>query len=358
MLLKSASTPLLGSLLTSISESPNHFQCDASIKHTPSPGYNNILHCNSGTQFFSTFSCNSSPMSPALAFSKNGLVRRANSESNLESLVDSSNDVDEINLLNMPKKFQRKSNSSFLETIPSFSFHNNLSYGSDYEHSDEEDEATNDSSKKHELLGSVDQYSMTNRSVMMGYDIGYGNNVKYEDSGEMFLARGLGVAEFCFADVGGTCGGGGDSGGYRPVAFDKEGGDNNHGIGVEEHYKKMLEGSPSNPLYLRNYAQFLYQVKQDLEGAEEYYSRAILADPSDGEVLSQYAKLVWELHHDEERATLYFERAVQTASENSHVHAAYANFLWEVEDEVDETTKESHEMQSLFSTGAISTIAY
>ncbi|MBA0549292.1 hypothetical protein Golob_020329 [Gossypium lobatum] len=98
----------------------------------------------------------------------------------------------------------------------------------------------------------------------------------------------------------------------------------------------MVEENPGNPLFLGNYAQFLYQSKRDLQGAEEYYSRAILVDPKDGETLSQYAKLVWELHRDEERASSYFERAVQVSPQDSHVHAAYASFLWETEEDGDE----------------------
>ncbi|OMP03216.1 RNA-processing protein, HAT helix [Corchorus olitorius] len=113
-------------------------------------------------------------------------------------------------------------------------------------------------------------------------------------------------------------------------------GDHKHKHGVEEYYKRMVEENPGNPLFLGNYAQFLYQSKGDLEGAEEYYGRAILADPKDGGTLSQYAKLVWDLHHDHERASTYFERAVQASPQDSHVHAAYASFLWETEEDVDE----------------------
>lgn len=37
---------------------------------------------------------------------------------------------------------------------------------------------------------------------------------------------------------------------------------NSNGISkVEEHYKKMVKENPSNPLFLRNYAQFLFQVR-------------------------------------------------------------------------------------------------
>ncbi|KAF7151059.1 hypothetical protein RHSIM_Rhsim02G0044100 [Rhododendron simsii] len=143
--------------------------------------------------------------------------------------------------------------------------------------------------------------------------------------------------------------------------------DSDKGGNIEDYYKRRVEENPSNPLFLRNYAQFLHQVrslscflsfnlpshdivvslvktpflieqsKGDLQGAEEYYSRAILADPADGEIISQYASLVWELHRDRNKAESYFERAVQATPQDSHVLAAYAKYLWETEgDEEDE----------------------
>jgi len=98
----------------------------------------------------------------------------------------------------------------------------------------------------------------------------------------------------------------------------------------------MVEENPGNPLFLRNYAQFLYQSKGDLHGAEEYYSRAILADPADGEIIARYANLVWELHRDHKKAASYFERAVQATPQDCHVLAAYAKFLWETEGDEEE----------------------
>ncbi|XP_057957273.1 uncharacterized protein LOC131150527 isoform X2 [Malania oleifera] len=105
------------------------------------------------------------------------------------------------------------------------------------------------------------------------------------------------------------------------------------GGNVEEYYKRMVEESPCNPLFLRNYAQFLSQSKGDFQQAEECYLRAMLTIPEDGEIMSQYARLVWDLHHDRDKALCYFERAVQAAPQNSHVLAAYASFLWETQDE-------------------------
>lgn len=146
---------------------------------------------------------------------------------------------------------------------------------------------------------------------------------------EMYLAKGLGIGG-SGGGRGGRGGGRGRGGEFYSAGY---GGDSQ---GVEEYYKKMVEENPGNPLFLSNYAQFLYQSKQDLPKAEEYYSRAILADPGDGEILSQYAKLVWELHNDQDRAATYHERAVHASPEDSHVHASYAGFLWETEEDNDE----------------------
>ncbi|KAL7243444.1 hypothetical protein ACSBR1_015773 [Camellia fascicularis] len=110
---------------------------------------------------------------------------------------------------------------------------------------------------------------------------------------------------------------------------------------VEEYYKRMVGEDPSNPLFMRNYAQLL-QSKGDLHGAEEYYLRATLADPKDVEILLLYAKLVWKLHQDQDRALNYFKRAAQAAPEDSHVLAAYACFLWEIKEDKEDCSVNDH----------------
>uniref|UniRef100_A0ACD5UDH7 Uncharacterized protein n=1 Tax=Avena sativa TaxID=4498 RepID=A0ACD5UDH7_AVESA len=106
-------------------------------------------------------------------------------------------------------------------------------------------------------------------------------------------------------------------------------------LAVDAQYKEMVDEQPGNALFLRNYAQFLHEVKGDPRRAEEYYSRAMLADPSDGEIMSQYAKLVWAVHRDHDRSLDYFQKSVQAAPRDSHVLAAYASFLWEQDDDDD-----------------------
>jgi len=149
----------------------------------------------------------------------------------------------------------------------------------------------------------------------------------------LFLARGLGIDRIAsgFFTAGGadkTAGGGANM--ERVEEQDEV------VAALDAQYKTMVDEQPGNALFLRNYAQFLHEVKGDTRRAEEYYSRAMLADPSDGEIMSQYAKLVWEVHHDPERCIGYFEKSVQAAPQDSHVLAAYASFLWEQDDDDDD----------------------
>ncbi|KAI4338983.1 hypothetical protein MLD38_023977 [Melastoma candidum] len=112
-----------------------------------------------------------------------------------------------------------------------------------------------------------------------------------------YLAKGLGIHGTsghgsCDCEGGSRRG----NGRYGGSSSDGSGGDrrgNGYGLDLEGYYKKIVEEHPGNPLFLQNYAQFLYKVKGDLEKAEEYYCRAMLTDPGDGEILSHQAKLVW-----------------------------------------------------------------
>ncbi|CAN4093514.1 unnamed protein product [Withania somnifera] len=341
MLLRSSSTPLLGSLHSESSCSHHHHQqSDFTPNHTPSSihhSYSKLSCSHGGYQNFnkSLYSCNS-PISPSVSELSNSNkfpyhgFRRAQSEGNLKGLARASTEVvDEFSLSKSPKMLVRRPPKSFLETIPSFSIHNSRELHSE----DDSEEGDDDEDEEFDYISR--QYSLgTNAVKEEMFYVSQNSKIEIVDGREeMYLARGLGVADIGCFDDGGGCGIGG-GGGYRPVAFGRDGGDS-QGLHIEKHYKRMMEESPGNSLFLRNYANFLYQTKKDLKGAEEYYSRAILADPSDGEILSQYAKLIWELHHDTDRAMSYFQRAVQAASRNSHIHAAYANFLWEIEDEED-----------------------
>lgn len=277
MMLRSSSTPLLGSLLLS------------------SPGYHH--HAADSPHHLHPFTCHFSP--PAASDSAHdpaGSLRRTLSDGNLRSVFSD----------DLPPKLSSAAARRAARPAPhgiSSSLYSPPAVA-------EEDEAREDDVSDEEL------------------DFVFG--MTQSESGSpalppLFLARGLGIDRLgsglltASVDLGSSFAGGLQS-------------------DVEAHFKKLVEESPSNALFLRNYAEFLYQTRGDLRRAEEYYSRAILAEPDDGETLSQYATVVWELHHDVERASTYFQQAVQAAPQDSHVLAAYAGFLWETEeDETEES---------------------
>ncbi|KAL2479645.1 Tetratricopeptide repeat (TPR)-like superfamily protein [Abeliophyllum distichum] len=140
---------------------------------------------------------------------------------------------------------------------------------------------------------------------------------------------GGGSGSICGGGSGGTPGGGdGNDGG------DSQYWNSNHGSGsMDMYYQNMIKANPENPLLLSNYARFLKEVRGDFVKAEEYCGRAILANPSDGNVLSLYADLIWETYHDSQRAEILFNQAIEAAPDDSYVMASYARFLWDAEDE-------------------------
>ncbi|CAL5068837.1 unnamed protein product [Urochloa decumbens] len=153
----------------------------------------------------------------------------------------------------------------------------------------------------------------------------------------LFLARGLGIDRIASGlfTAGAADKAKGGAGAGAKAMEDVEEERNEEAAALDAQYKRMVDEQPGNALFLRNYAQFLHEVKGDPRRAEEYYSRAMLADPGDGEIMSQYAKLVWEVYRDQERCLGYFQKSVQAAPQNSHVLAAYASFLWEQDDDDD-----------------------
>ncbi|KAJ4851332.1 hypothetical protein Tsubulata_005698 [Turnera subulata] len=354
MLLKSASTPVLGSLSSGL-ESPNnnnihhHPEANTLQKHHSKPPL-----YKSGCLNLAATTCNCSSKSPSFGESRKGF-RRVQSEGNLKALKqapcstinDKSKDDQHhpISCSTERKIIRRRTKSLVLDTTSSFSF-------VDHSGCDEDggDEANGNSFGEEQPRETVSMHSdqVENKALIQepqvedrfwnpGFVQGGGENIE-----RMYLAKGLGIGGAINGFGGGGGGGGWGGSGGRGGDFFPAGGDGGDVHETEAYYKKMVQANPSDPLFLRNYAEFLYKTKLDLKGAEEYYSRAILMDPKDGEILSQYAKLVWELHHDHDRALGYFERAVQASPEESHVHAAYASFLWETEEDEGECSLPNH----------------
>ncbi|XP_068653477.1 uncharacterized protein [Aristolochia californica] len=355
MLLRSSSTPILGSILSS--ESPNNFD-----RNRPPPSLDNHkkLSFHASHQSSHPFLCNSSPTSHSkVGFSETDRepnasskgFRRAQSDGNLEALT--ALELDDLNNSNLVKSSKR--HHAVLETIPSFSV-----YRSRYE--DEEEVECGEDEELHCGDGLQRSVTIGENVSSKGGDFSFANNnalsfvqeVRVEGtediltfggigSSTLFLARGPGFDDsgLTFNGNSSGVGGGGDGSNFSPKG--SNGGAD--GFDAEHYYKRMVEENPSSALVLRNYAHFLHMAN-DFRGAEEYYSRAILVEPGDGEILSQYAKLIWQFHHDGKRAGRYFEQAVQAAPDNSQVLAAYANFLWETEED-EEEQDEDDQSQSL-----------
>lgn len=225
MMLRSSSTPVLGSLLSSYSETPQ--------KH-PAPNNHHIKISSNHNGGFQNIA-KSVTNSPSVSGIKNSF-RRVQSDGNLEELGKfSCTNADEFTFSDL-----KVAQKPILEAIPSFS--SGEGYDSDGE-----------------VEGNYDRFVMRNlvsqevRRSVNGYDdVG-----SFRGEGKMYLAAGTGVPATGIPDGGGCGGGGGRS--CRPVDFSRDGGDSG-GLSMEQHYKNMLEQSPGNSLFLRNYAHFLHQV--------------------------------------------------------------------------------------------------
>lgn len=165
-------------------------------------------------------------------------MRRTSSEDNLASL---SGRGDDHHLLPPSGKCGARARPTPLETIQSFT-------GRRASSTDDEDEEDDDEFEAEADLN-FGQFSF----------LGGGGGSTYSQEHPLFLARGLGIdrlgSGLLGSDIGGF--GGSDGGGSNLVTTGGNGGDRS---GIEMHYKKMIEEDPCNGLFLRNYAQFLYQA--------------------------------------------------------------------------------------------------
>lgn len=244
MMLRSSSTPVLGSLLSSFADSPSN-ETTHIVKHLPPLPATSVPHHHNNnklslyqTQTGSlTLSCNSSPISPSI--SDKGF-RRAQSEGNLEGLAYAhAHAASSCN----------KSSVLTLETIPSFSFANhNKSLR------EEDDEEEDEESDEFQEEGRVKSMLVTEK---MRVEKGTCSVDYYGEQEEMKYVSMMGLGfEACGDGMGGN---GGDY--NNSMGSGSSGGDDGErSQEVEEYYKKMVEENPRNPLVLRNYAQFLHQV--------------------------------------------------------------------------------------------------
>ncbi|KAK9282125.1 hypothetical protein L1049_005037 [Liquidambar formosana] len=261
MLLRSSSTPVLGSLLTSFSDSPNNnhhrhlSESNTTIKHPPTT----IHHIHNKPPLHQTVplnltsvSCNSSPQ-----FSEHSYkgFRRAQSEGNLEGLAYAScNSNDKVHNSIQPQKFSGRPKCSMLQPIPSFSLHSSIGECEDEEAETDQEELNTEKLEENDEFfeRSVDgedkfmamegsEFNWDRKMNMglveeKGFKVEFGN-MGYEKERElvssgMYLARGLGVSGGGF---GGGSGGGGND--FTPRDSGGDGGDGNR-PGMEDYYRR------------------------------------------------------------------------------------------------------------------------
>ncbi|EEE61323.1 hypothetical protein OsJ_15430 [Oryza sativa Japonica Group] len=150
----------------------------------------------------------------------------------------------------------------------------------------------------------------------------------------LFLARGLGIdriASGLFTAGGGGDGDGGNGGAGRMSAVEEEHAEKV--AALDAQYKRMMDEQPGDALFLRNYAQFLHEVKGDARRAEEYYSRAMLAIPATARSCRSTPSWCGRCTAIWTDPSPTSTSPVQAAPHNSNVLAAYASFLWEQDDD-------------------------
>lgn len=267
MLLRSSSTPVLGSLLSNFTDSPNsniHSETSHALKHLPPTSFPQHYHKLSvhqtGSFTLPSFSCGSSPISPSIGEleRQNKGFRRVQSDGNLQDLAYSCNNEDILEFSDPPKRFSTRNRCLVLETIPSFSLVKHNGFRVEEEDEEMESESEDGEEKKGEGLSVVNGVilSETGKARDGVCRVSFGEQEEVGSGKEMYLAKGLGV-ECCGDGIGGCIGGGGGSSDHNPLGSGGNDGDRHE---VEEYYKKMVKENPGDPLFLRNYANFLYQV--------------------------------------------------------------------------------------------------
>jgi hypothetical protein len=231
MLVRSASTPILGALHPSGCHSPAVSVSSPAVHFPESPAsaYHPLA-----------ISCDHE----RLRGTGTDHMRRTSSEGNLASLARPTSDDHDHHLP------PRARPAPPLETIQSFT---NRDDSTDEEEHDED-------------------ASAEDREMCFG-QFDFVSSSAYTQEHPLFLARGLGIDRLgsgLLSADGGAGEGGVGGGGGSLVTSGGSGGDR---PGIEMHYKKMIEEDPCNGLFLRNYAQFLYQVCSTLIPRRPHFFR-------------------------------------------------------------------------------------
>ena len=104
-------------------------------------------------------------------------------------------------------------------------------------------------------------------------------------------------------------------------------------------YREALKALPGNPQLLGNYANFLKNVRKDMDKAEKLYKQAIEADPKNAKNLGNYAIFLSDVRKDMDNAEKLYKQAIEADPTNANTLGNYANFLSDVRKDVDGAEK-------------------
>ncbi|XP_073111485.1 uncharacterized protein [Elaeis guineensis] len=257
MLLRSSSTPISGSLLSSssspfFSESPtnngshhHYHSSERSSSSSSSFPYDVAHHPNPSLR------CRFPPLSGSSDRDPSSLgFRRAHSDGNLRYLL-----PDDSHHPQVKSSPSGRQTNPVLETIPSFSMHNSKEEEEEPQQDEEEEEGGGRLTRSvtiGDIITAESGFSGENKNV--GLDENSLGNGKVGGNAvpPLYLARGLGIDRL----GSGIMNAGGGSGGGKFVVRTGNGGEQ---FDMETYYKMMVDENPADALFLRNYAQFLYQ---------------------------------------------------------------------------------------------------
>ncbi len=114
---------------------------------------------------------------------------------------------------------------------------------------------------------------------------------------------------------------------------------------ADQIYREGIEKFSDNADLLNSYANFLWQVRQDHDGAENQYRKALEADPEHADLLGSYALFLTGVRKDHDKAEDHYRRALEADPQNAIHLGSYANFLWQIRKDHDKA--EDHYRRAL-----------
>ena len=103
---------------------------------------------------------------------------------------------------------------------------------------------------------------------------------------------------------------------------------------AQNMYQQAIKADPSNARNLRTYANFLKNVRGDMDQADQMYLQAIAADPADATILGNYANFLNTVRGDMDQAQNMYHRAITADPHHANNLGNYAQILFAKSDDM------------------------